>query len=291
MNPLVVLAALFSVSIWGASPVAAKLAVESMSPYSVSILRTVLAGLIALPLAWILGIRLPATNKNKLLLVLSGFCGFVAFAFLLTIGVNLTSANHASLILASLPVTTGAIAKAWDKQWPSKIWWTGCTIAIIGECYLIFGDPGSAHHGATIKGDLIIFFANIFASLGYVIGGRLQQSGYSSAGTTFWGVGIWTLILIPFLPLFVNQNTFIAATTTSLFGLAYLAIGVTIIAYIAWYWCLGKGGIARIGTFQFLQPVTGVLAAWWLLSEQISPSFLAASILILIGVWVALKSK
>ena len=40
-------------------------------------------------------------------------CGFIAFPVLFSIGVRLTSANHASMILAALPIFTGGIAMAW----------------------------------------------------------------------------------------------------------------------------------------------------------------------------------
>ena len=44
----VLAAALITVVLWGASPVAAKIAVSSLSPMMVAILRTVIGGLIAL---------------------------------------------------------------------------------------------------------------------------------------------------------------------------------------------------------------------------------------------------
>ena len=58
-----------------------------------------------------------------------------------------------------------------------------------------------------------------------------------------------------------------------------------------WYWALGRGGIARVGLIQFLQPVSGVILAALLLGERISLSFLLASVLVLFGVWLALKGK
>jgi len=56
-------------------------------------------------------------------------------------------------------------------------------------------------------------------------------------------------------------------------------------------WALGKGGIARIGLLQFLQPVSGVLLAWLLLGEPVSASLPAATALILLGVWIATRTK
>ena len=95
-------AALVAVVLWGASPVAAKIAVSSLSPMMVAILRTVIGGLVALPLAMLLRIPLPAESSQRRLLILSGFCGFVAFPILFTLGILHTSANL-SLIHISEP--------------------------------------------------------------------------------------------------------------------------------------------------------------------------------------------
>ncbi len=118
MSWIVFVAALGAVIIFGGSAVAAKVAVSAISALDVSIMRTTIGGLVAMPLALVMRLRLPASIAQKGLLLLSGFCGFIAFPLLFTIGVSRTSANHATMILAILPVLTGAIAMAWDRQRP-----------------------------------------------------------------------------------------------------------------------------------------------------------------------------
>ena len=182
MTLFVVLVAVVAVVIWGASPVAAKLAVADLPVLAVAVLRTVLGGLAALPVALLMRVPLPASRDQRVLLVLSGFCGFVGFPVLFTIGVGMTSANHASMILASLPIFTGAIAMTWDGKRPKGIWWIGCAIALAGELLLISARDLGAGSSATLTGDLIVLASNGFASLGYVAGARLQRDGYPSTG-------------------------------------------------------------------------------------------------------------
>ncbi len=74
-------------------------------------------------------------------------------------------------------------------------------------------------------------------------------------------------------------------------GLIYQALGVSIIAYLLWYWALGTGGIARVGLFQFLQPISGVILAAIILSERMSLTFLLASAIIMTGVVIAFRAK
>ncbi|MEM7561811.1 MAG: DMT family transporter [Pseudomonadota bacterium] len=290
INPAVFLAALFAVVIFGGSAVATKMAVSAINPVDVSILRTIIGGLIALVLAATLRIRLPSEPLQKRLLVLSGFCGFIVFPLLFTLGVGLTSANHATMILAILPVLTGAIAMGWDRQKPAMLWWLGCGIAFAGELLLLY-DPGADTASATLTGDLLVWLSTFFASLGYVAGGRLQRSGYSARGTTFWGVSLFALLLLPVAPFVIDFNSLSIAGGFAWSGLLYQAIGVTIFAYILWYWALGTGGIARVGLFQFLQPVSGVILAWLILSEQLSLFFIVASMIIMLGVVIAFRAR
>jgi drug/metabolite transporter (DMT)-like permease len=291
MSPSVILAALAAVILWGASPVAAKVAVADLSPLSVAVLRTFLGGALAVPVALALKVRWPEQRRLQAILLLSGFCGFVGFPLLFTFGVRLTSANHASMILAALPIFTGAIAMGWDRRRPTRIWIIGSLIALTGEVVLIGGRAGADGGGATVAGDALVLLSNGFASLGYVAGGRLQQAGYPSTGTTFWGAAAMALVLAPVVPFLWARGDFAVASAPAWSAIAYLAIVVTILGYVLWYWALGRGGIARVGLIQFLQPVSGVILAALLLDERISLSFLLASALVLSGVWLAIRGK
>jgi drug/metabolite transporter (DMT)-like permease len=290
MHISVILAAFSAMIIFGASPVAAKIAVSSIAVIDVALLRTVIGGMVALPLALALGIGLPRQSYQRKLLLVSGFCGFVGFPLLFTMGVMRTSANHASMILAALPVLTGLIAMTWDKQLPKSFWWAGCAVALAGEAILI-SNLGVVDGRSTVSGDLLVLVSNIFASIGYVAGGRLQRSGYSAKGTTLWGVSIFAILLIPLLPFLLHVPELKIAAVSAWIAVLYLAVGVTIVGYVFWYWALGSGGIARVGLLQFLQPVSGVVLAWILLGENMTPVFMLASGIILSGIWIALRAK
>jgi len=290
MNWPVLVAALAAVIIFGGSAVATRVAVSAISAIDVSIMRTVIGGLIAMPLALVLRIKLPVSVRQRWLLLLSGFCGFIAFPLLFTLGVSLTSANHATMILAILPVLTGAIAMSWDRLKPKISWWLGCAIAFSGEVLLLY-DPGASAGSASIDGDLLVWTSTLFASMGYVAGARLQRTGYSARGSTFWGVGLFALLLLPLAPFVVDGASLHSAGSYAWSGLLYQAIGVTIIAYILWYWALGTGGIARVGLFQFLQPVSGVILAWLILAETLSLIFVLASSIIMLGVVLAFRAR
>jgi len=106
-----------------------------------------------------------------------------------------------------------------------------------------------------------------------------------------WGAAAMALSEGSDFGLLWARGEFAVASVPAWSAIAYLAIVVTILGYVLWYWALGKGGIARVGLIQFLQPVSGVILAAVLLGEGISLSFLLASALVLFGVWLAIRAK
>ncbi|MEZ5924340.1 MAG: DMT family transporter [Hyphomicrobiaceae bacterium] len=286
------MAAFVAVVLWGASPVATKLAVDGIPPLAVAILRTLIGGACALAVALWLRLPLPSTAGQRNTLALSSFGGFIAFPLLFTQGLFLTSANHASIILATMPVLTGAYAHALERRRPAWRWWIGCAIAMAGEVLLIlWREPvtAAARTGATLSGDLLVVASTLFAAMGYVAGARLKQLGYPATATTFWGAALGAIVLLLAVP-WLTDIKLDAVPGLAWAGVLYLAFAVTIIGYILWYWALGKGGIARVGLMQFLQPISGLLLAAVLLGEGMTMPLAAAALTVLAGVFIAARS-
>jgi drug/metabolite transporter (DMT)-like permease len=273
--------------IWGATPVATRLAVADLQPIQVGLLRTVFAGLLALPIALALRLPLPKDRRGLLLLVVSGACGFIIFPLLYSVGQHDTSAMHGGMILAALPIFTGSYAALVERRRPSARWIAGCVIALIGECALIVLRAGGGGAQPTLGGDLLVLLSALVVAGGYVAGARLAQTGYSSLATTLWGVALAAIVSAVLMIAAVAQGGWPSAGWLSWSAVIYLASVTTILGYIGWYWALAKGGIARIATIQFFQPVSGLVLAALLLGERMTPSLLAASIVILAGVWIA----
>lgn len=281
--------ALIAVTLWGASPVATKIAVTAIPAQEVAVWRTVIGGLLALPVALAMRLPLPKTAAQRGLLALSASMGFIVFPLIYSIGQALTSATHGALVLALLSVFTGAYAMAWDRKKPAGKWYLGCVIALSGEAVLILSkDPVGQ---ATLLGDLVMLLSTLTASLGYVAGGRLARAGYPSVATTFWGVAAAAPFLLPFAVFFALNRDMTAMAPDAWLAVLYLAVAVTIFGYVLWYWALGKGGIARIGLAQFFQPISGVLLAPALLSEPLTLPVFVAAVLVTAGVFIASRAR
>jgi drug/metabolite transporter (DMT)-like permease len=118
---------------WGATPVVTKIAVGDMDPLLVALLRTLIAGAVALPIIGAARQPPPKTRRGFILLAISAASGFIVFPILFTIGQRQTSAMHGGLILAALPLFTGSYAALIERRLPSRRWVLGCALALAGE--------------------------------------------------------------------------------------------------------------------------------------------------------------
>src|SRR5262249_39116972 len=124
-------------------------------------------------------------------------------------------------------------------------------------------------------------------SLGYVAGAMLPPRGLSSLATTLWGVLLGTIVLAPLAVGVFARDGFPDAGPKSWGAVLFLAVMTSIVGYIGWYWALDRGGIARVATLQFLQPISGFLLAALALGEAVTLPIVAGSALILGGIVVA----
>jgi len=285
MAPLIVAGLIMIV--WGATPVATRLAVADFDPSHVGLLRTALGGAFALPIVLALRLPLPKRRRELTLLIVSAASGFIVFPLIYTFGQRETSAMHGGMILAALPIFTGTYAAMVERRRPRGRWLVGCTIALAGEVMLIALRAGSGGAAPTLMGDLLVLLSALLVAAGYVAGARLGQSGYSSLATTLWGVSLAAVLSAVMFGGLVARDGWPSAGWVSWAAVFYMASVTTIIGYIGWYWALAKGGIGRIATIQFFQPVSGLVLAALLLGERMTLPLLASTIVILAGVWIA----
>lgn len=278
-------AAAFAVTVWGGTAVVTKIAVGGLDPLLVGVLRSAFAGLALVPVVLVARIPRPATARALLLLLASAVCGFVIFPILFAFGLRHTTASHTGLIMAAQPIFTGSVAALVEWRSPGLRWALGCALALVGEVVLIGFRLGLDDAG-TFLGDFLILASGFSASAGYVFGSRLSRS-IGTWATTLWGNLLAGVIMLGPLAYWGSDVAWGAVGAEVWGALAYLALCSSIIAYVAWYWALTKGGIARIGAAQFATPVVTVVFAVLILGETITlPLVLAASV-ILSGIWLA----
>lgn len=277
--------------VWGGTPMFSKIAAAEIDPLMVGLLRTVVAGAVALPLVRFWRLGLPKSRRGLALLLYSGFAAFVAFPIMFTIGQARTSATHGALILATLPVFTSLFGTLIERRRVTLMWLVGCIVALGGEAAIIVWRTGGAAAGSTPWGDGVVLASSLVCATGYVAGARLSQRGYPSLSTTLWGVTLSSAVLLPVLVWSATRTGLPVAGAAAWGSVAVLAVLTSILGYIAWYWALAKGGISRVAGVQFTQPLFGLILAAVVLGERAGGMTLVAGAAILGGAWLVRRAS
>jgi drug/metabolite transporter (DMT)-like permease len=278
-------AGIVSITIWGATPAATKFAVDGIDPIVVGFLRTIAAGLLIAPALRRLKLPLPQDRRGWGLLLTSAVSGFVAFPLLFSLALAHTSTARAALILAPLPIFTGLIGAAVERRWLGRWWWAGVALAFVGGAVLVcVRDIGGG--GASPVGDLLALGATVSVASGYVAGSRLATD-IGTWSVTAWGAVLGTVLVLPPLIAVAPSVDWSQAGAAAWGATLYLALFSSLLAYVAWYWALGAGGIARISLIQHVQPVVTLGLAVALFGETLTPVLLLSTAAILAGVAIA----
>ncbi len=188
---------------------------------------------------------------------------------LLSVGIGMTTATHAGLIIALIPLVTGLFSCVVDRGWPNPVWWLGSAVAIAGTAFLILSQESSAGDAATIAGDLLILLGVTACAVGYIAGARITPV-LGTWATTFWGIVVAAIALIPVAVFQLGGTAWASIGVTSGLAMLYLAFFGTIGGYAAWYWALGHGGVRRISSWQLAQPVITLALAAVILGELLT---------------------
>lgn len=108
--------------------------------------------------------------------------------------------------------------------------------------------------------------------------------------TTLWGISLSAVVLLPLLAWSLWSGGVPEADAAAWGSILALATLVSVLGYIGWYWALAKGGISRIASTQFTEPLFGVALAAVVLGERPAPVTLVGAAGVLLGAWLVLRA-
>ncbi len=259
---------LVGVAIFGFTFPFTRLAVAEMPPVFVALGRAVAAAVLAG--AWLSWKRAPLPPRAALLplALVAGGC-VIGFPLLTSIALRTLPASHGAVLVGILPLATAAFSALRGNEKPSPGFWI---MAMLGSA-LVVGFALHQSGGSFHPADLMMFAAVVLAAIGYTEGARLSQS---MGGLTVisWALVLSAPVLAPVL-LWVSWPDLASIASASLqawLGFAYVAAFSMYIGFFFWYGGMVRGGIARVGQVQLVQPFITLLGAWLMLGEQLAPS-------------------
>lgn len=263
-------------AIWGASFLFMRVSAKDFGPFALVELRLALGAIILLPFLW----RARAQFTGALWLRLAGIAAInSAIPFLLFAWAAERAPAGIGAITNAMAVPFAALVAFLffgEQIGPRRA--AGLFLGFAGVVVLASGRTGG---GATVWPAAL---AGTTAALLYGVGGNLLKrylAGVPASAVASATLVCASLLVAPLAAFTWPQHPIPVMSWVSATLLGVLCTGL---AYVLYYRLIHRIGAPRAATVTYIVPLFGIVWAWLLLDEALTPSMAAAGTLILCGV-------
>lgn len=262
---------LIGVLLFSGSMPATKVAVLSLDPIFVTLVRALIAAVLAA--CFLIYNKTPWPTKlesQSILIVSAG--AVIGFPLLSSLALQHMTAARSLVFVGTLPLSTAIFAVVRGKEKPKLLFWF---FALLGST-LVIGFAYMQHASSSLTGDLLMLAAIVLCGLAYAEGAVLTKTRGGSQVIS-WAIIFALPVLIPAFLFFLPSSLETIQTDTWI-SLFYLGTMSMFTGFIFWYKGLAQGGIATVGQLQLLQPFFGLALAALFLNEYVSVEMLTVTV-------------
>jgi drug/metabolite transporter (DMT)-like permease len=257
---------------WGLNGVAAKLSNVGYDPVFLTVVRSLIGGLLVFLWCWFRGIRLFERDGSLWLGLVAGVLFALEF-LLIFAGLDHTTVARSALLVNTMPfwVLLGAHFMLGEHMSARK--WIGLLLAFAG-LVVVFSDKLSLPGPDAVRGDLMSLGAGIsWAATNILIkGSRLTRLGAEKL--LLYQLAVSTVVAAALLP-FVGPPVRDAGLISTL-AMLFQAFYIVAVTYVLWFWLMRRYPASGLASFTFLTPAFGVLFSGLLLGEPLSARLFVA---------------
>jgi drug/metabolite transporter (DMT)-like permease len=271
-------AAAIAVVIWGISFPASRVAVREVAPLALALLRFVAAAVLVWPLARRGGARVARADVPAMFLL--GFLGVTIYFAFENWGLRFTTASHGSLIVATVPLGTGAVEAFQRRRPPGLGFLLGTAVSLAGVVVIVRPDGSGS---GSLLGDGLMIGA-MASWVAYTFLARRLMARYPSLVVTGATLVTGALTL---LPLAVLEAVFLpprAPSAQAWAAVAFLGLLASAAAYLLWNLALPVLEVGVSSNLLNVIPLVSVLTGVLLLGEPFTPAIAVGGALVLGGV-------
>ena len=269
---------------WGLQQVTVKIANRGISPVWQSGIRS--AGSTLLLLIWMAVRRQPWMKRDGTFWygIAAGILFSVEF-LLIYWGLEFTNASRASIFLYLSPFV---VAVGAHRYIPGERF---RPVQGIGLCCAFAGILAAFRESLILPtnrmllGDAMVAAAALFWGATTVLIKASPLAKIPPGKTLLYQLAVSAAIL-PLASVALGEPGIFRMTPLIALCLAYQAVWVAFVTYLAWFWLIRHYPASRIASFTFLTPLFGVLAGGVLLQEPITAWLLAALALVGTGIYL-----
>jgi drug/metabolite transporter (DMT)-like permease len=273
-------------AVWGSSFFNIKIATYSYEPYTLALIRVILATFTMLVVSLVYKIRIYAFSKNWKTYALVGLCNITIPFSLIAIGTNKIDSYLAAMLMSTTPITGSILAHFFIKD--EKITFLksfGIILGFVG-ILLLFFDKLIINESNYLFVLIVLLGSTFYSISGILILKKLKKSGNINVTTSTL---IWSVITL--LPLsFIFEDPFKSSPTLeSTLSLIYLGVVATGFAWWLRFRILSNNGIVFQTQVAYLIPIFGVIFGAQILDEQITWKVLVSLVIIISGIFIVKK--
>ncbi|UCD18417.1 MAG: DMT family transporter [Candidatus Zixiibacteriota bacterium] len=260
----------------------AKLGLNQINPYVFAFFRFIISSGIYLPVLFRLNRRGKISRTDHAKIFMVGLLLIPLNQVVFLVGQSLTSAGHASLLFAITPIFVYLLAIAFLREKATLLRFAGIAIALAGVYIILLG--GKISFGLEyFLGDILVLVA-VAAWAAATVMGKPLASKYGAFRVTGMSLVYGSLVYIPFGLFKAITADYSEVSWTGWFSIGYMAVVISVAAYVIWYWVLKYLDASRVAIMQNIQPIVATIVAAILLSEPITANLIAGGIVIIGGV-------
>jgi drug/metabolite transporter (DMT)-like permease len=267
----------------GSSLATGRVLVATLPIHFASLLRFALASLVLAPLVLMREGRLPRLSRRSLAIVFAqALCGSFLFTVCLLSGLRLTGAAEAGVTAAATPAAVALMGWLLFRERPSGRAVGGILATMAGIAVLTAG-AGAAQGPAPLQGNALVLCAVVFEAA-FLLLRRAVPEPLSPLGAALWvslcgtalflGPGLWQ----------AGDITAENLTPMAVGAVVHYALGVTVAAYVCWFYGVVRVDAATAGVATGIMPVAALAFAALVCGERIGWREMAGCAAVLAGI-------
>ena len=291
------------VAIWGSTFVFTKLLLNGgLSPAQIFTLRFIIAYVLLLAtslsyyprkMGWtktgLKKFRLFADSvKDEMLMLGLGISGGSLYFLTENSAMNYTTTTNTSLIVCLCPLfATALISLFYKSERLSKIQILGTLMAALGVVAVVLNGHFVLH--LSPLGDALAFAACLcwaVYSLLMIPASQKYNTIFVTRKVFFYGL-VSMLPYYWFVPGFPSLADIMRPEVLN--NLLFLGCVASMLCFLIWNWVIKKLGAVAATNYVYFNPVTTIVFAWFVLSEDITVYFIIGSVLIIAGMFLSNK--
>jgi drug/metabolite transporter (DMT)-like permease len=270
--------------LWASAFSVAKLAIADCPPLLLLTMRFLIAGVVVLAAAAVFRVPFNLGRRNVLLFAVLGIANQAAYLGISYVGLRTIPSGLSALIISANPVLVAVLAVVFLRE---RVTWRKVVGLVLGVGGVAFVVESRLVGGVDPVGIALTIVALVSLVAGTILFKRFAPRD------GFWvGNGVQSiaagLAILPFAFAFESVGD-IVPTWPLIASIAYLALFVSVFAYLLWFHMLSVSGATAASSYHFLMPPLGMLFGWLLLGEHLAGTDLIGILPVALGIYLVTR--